>query len=117
MDGGSGDNPGSAQQIYWSNTKNEMIDAQYTGRHVGDILAFYRETSDVVIPPVQPDPEPTPTPEPEIPESPGTPIDNDIIKLLDKEFKKLQAELADANAEIERLHGIIDKAKEVLNDA
>jgi len=42
MDGGSAEgNPGSAQQIFWDNSKGEMVDEQYTGRAVRDILGFY----------------------------------------------------------------------------
>jgi hypothetical protein len=58
MDGGSVEgNPGSAQQMYWDNNKNEMVWVGDTeNRAVRDILAFYKPAAedDVIIAPEPP---------------------------------------------------------------
>ena len=119
MDGGSGNNPGSAQQIYFKD--GETIETQYTGRKVRDILAFYYEDDTVVYPPAEEPTEQIPeTPAQTTPSVPSTDIlpanPDPVTLLIDKEFKKLRAEIADLEAENERLRGIIAHAKEVLND-
>lgn len=122
MDGGSVEgNPGSAQQIYWKD--GSMKEAQYTGRAVRDILGFYKtigepENSDhnEHIDIEQPS-EPSAPVEPSTPSEPDGSFENDIIVYLDKEFKRLKKEIADAHAENERLKAIIAKAKGDLDEA
>lgn len=94
MDGGSVEgHPGSAQQMYWDDKKQEMVWVGKTeNRAVRDILGFYKpiKEDDVII-------APTPEPEP--------PVTDD----KDKKIEQL-------NLENELLKTKLKKIKEIVND-
>jgi hypothetical protein len=88
MDGGSVEgHPGSAQQMYWDDSKNEMVWVGETeNRAVRDILGFYKPVSenDVIV-----------TPEP--------PVDD-----KDKQIEQL-------NLKIKLLETKLEKVREIVN--
>jgi hypothetical protein len=93
MDGGSVEGkPGSAQQMYWDNSKKKMVWVGATeNRAVRDILAFYKPVGedDVIVAPAKPE-------EPE--------------KSKDEIIKEL-------SLKVELLTEKLKKIKEIVNDS